>query len=170
MRCSATEQWFADVHKIIPQCTAEIASLLMVPESGRNRLQSTVASRSDWCISRQRSWGVPIPVVYDQETNEAVLTRESIEHILANVRKHGTDWWWTAPIDQLLCKSLANSGRSYRRGTDTVDVWFDSGSSWYSALQPRGIDTPVDLYLEGSDQHRGWFQSSLLTSGMACVH
>jgi isoleucyl-tRNA synthetase len=80
-------------------------------------------------------------------------------------RKHGTDAWWTLPIEELLAPKYRNDGNVYVKGTDTLDVWFDSGSSWYSVLNERNIRIPADVYLEGSDQHRGWFQSSLLTSG-----
>ena len=124
-----------------------------------------VGDRSDWCISRQRTWGVPIPVFYDEETNEPLLNEETIAHVQAIFAEKGSDAWWELSIDELLPESYRNNGRTYRKGTDTMDVWFDSGSSWASVAQGRSeLNYPVDIYLEGSDQHRGWFQSSLLTS------
>ena len=124
-----------------------------------------VSERSDWCISRQRSWGVPIPVFYDEETGEPLLTEETIAHVQAIVASKGSDAWWELPVEELLPEQYRNNGRSYRKGTDTMDVWFDSGSSWATVLDQREeLRYPADMYLEGSDQHRGWFQSSLLTS------
>jgi isoleucyl-tRNA synthetase len=123
-----------------------------------------VSDRSDWCISRQRAWGVPIPVFYDQETNEPLLTEETINHVKGIIAEKGSDAWWELSVEELLPESYRHNGRTYRKGTDTMDVWFDSGSSWASVAKARGLKYPVDMYLEGSDQHRGWFQSSLLTS------
>jgi isoleucyl-tRNA synthetase len=124
-----------------------------------------VADRSDWCISRQRSWGVPIPVFYDEETNEPLLTAETIAHVQAIIAQKGSDAWWEMSVEELLPAQYHNNGRTYRKGTDTMDVWFDSGSSWAAVAKQRPeLTYPVDMYLEGSDQHRGWFQSSLLTS------
>lgn len=123
-----------------------------------------VRERSDWCISRQRSWGVPIPVFYDEETNEPLLTEETINHVKAIIAERGSDAWWELCVEELLPESYRNNGRTYRKGMDTMDVWFDSGSSWAAVVKGRNLKYPVDMYLEGSDQHRGWFQSSLLTS------
>jgi isoleucyl-tRNA synthetase len=124
-----------------------------------------VGFRSDWCISRQRVWGVPIPVFYDAETKEPLITSESIQHIRNLVSIHGSDCWWKMTNEELLAPIYRNNGRQYIKGTDTMDVWFDSGSSWYAVFADKQFLLPVDLYLEGGDQHRGWFQSSLLTSG-----
>jgi isoleucyl-tRNA synthetase len=124
-----------------------------------------VADRSDWCISRQRSWGVPIPVFYDEETNEPLLNEETIAHVQGIIAQKGSDAWWELSVEELLPEQYRNNGRQYRKGTDTMDVWFDSGSSWAAVAKRRQeLKYPVDMYLEGSDQHRGWFQSSLLTS------
>ena len=124
-----------------------------------------VAERSDWCISRQRNWGVPIPVFYDEETNEPLLTQETIDRVKSIFAQHGSDAWYSMSIEELLPEAYRHNGRTYRKGMDTMDVWFDSGSSWAAVCQQRdNLKYPADLYLEGSDQHRGWFQSSLLTS------
>jgi isoleucyl-tRNA synthetase len=144
-----------------------IKEVKWIPEQGENRITSMVSERSDWCISRQRSWGVPIPVFYDEATNEPLLTKETIEHIQAIIAEKGSDAWWNMSIEELLPAQYHNNGKTYRQGFDTMDVWFDSGSSWASVVQARPElrdRYPVDVYLEGSDQHRGWFQSSLLTS------
>lgn len=161
----ATEQWFASVAGFRDQALAAIAAVQWIPAQGENRITPMVADRSDWCISRQRSWGVPIPVFYDEETNEPLLNKETIAYVQALFAQHGSDAWWELPIEELLPSDYRNNGRRYRKGTDTMDVWFDSGSSWAAVAERRdGMRYPVDIYLEGSDQHRGWFQSSLLTS------
>ena len=161
----ATEQWFASVEGFRDQALKSIAEVTWIPASGENRITPMVADRSDWCISRQRAWGVPIPVFYDEETNEPLLTDETIKHVRDIIAEQGADAWWEMDVADLLPEPYCSDGRSYRRGTDTMDVWFDSGSSWNSVANQRdGMTYPVDLYLEGSDQHRGWFQSSLLTS------
>ena len=160
----ATEQWFASVEGFRDAALEAIKSVTWIPAAGENRITPMVKDRSDWCISRQRSWGVPIPVFYDESTNEALLTEETINHVKAIIAEKGSDAWWELPVEELLPESYRNNGKTYRKGTDTMDVWFDSGSSWASVVKARGLKYPVDVYLEGSDQHRGWFQSSLLTS------
>lgn len=158
----ATAQWFADVAVIKEPAIASLQNVQFVPETGRSRLESFVKGRSEWCISRQRAWGVPIPALYGSD-GSVVLTEETVQHILGVIQQRGTDAWWSDAADAAawVPTSLqeANPGVTYQRGTDTMDVWFDSGSSWTQA--PDG--TQADVYLEGSDQHRGWFQSSLLT-------
>ncbi|KAG6024002.1 hypothetical protein E4U41_001894 [Claviceps citrina] len=151
----ATAQWFADVGRIKQASLKALRTVRFVPESGRSRLESFVKGRSEWCISRQRSWGVPIPALYDESGN-AVMNERTIEHIIS-VMQHRTShgWFSDAPDDKVWVPSELKG--NYRRGTDTMDVWFDSGTSWMEAGQA------ADVYLEGSDQHRGWFQSSLLT-------
>jgi len=159
----ATEQWFASVEGFRDAALAAIANVTWIPAQGENRITPMVAERSDWCISRQRSWGVPIPVFYDEETGEPLLNEETIAYVQAIVAEKGSDAWWELSVGELLPEQYR--GRAYRKGTDTMDVWFDSGSSWAAVLQQRDdLRYPADLYLEGSDQHRGWFQSSLLTS------
>lgn len=161
----ATEQWFASVEGFRDEALKAIASVSWIPPQGENRITPMVGDRSDWCISRQRSWGVPIPVFYDQETGEPLLNEETIAHVQAIIAQKGSDVWWELSVEELLPEKYRNNGRSYRKGTDTMDVWFDSGSSWAAVLQQRPeLGYPADMYLEGSDQHRGWFQSSLLTS------
>ena len=161
----ATEQWFASVLGFKEEALAAIKTVKWIPSQGENRITPMIGDRSDWCISRQRHWGVPIPVFYDEETNEPLLTEESINHVQGIIAEKGSDAWWELPLEELLPPSVRNNGRTYRRGTDTMDVWFDSGSSWAAVANTRPeLKYPVDMYLEGSDQHRGWFQSSLLTS------
>ncbi|MEG3841054.1 isoleucine--tRNA ligase [Microcoleus sp. herbarium14] len=161
----ATEQWFASVEGFRDEALKAISGVNWIPAQGENRITAMVGDRSDWCISRQRTWGVPIPVFYDEETNEPLLNEETIAHVQAIFAEKGSDAWWEMPIDELLPESYRNNGRTYRKGTDTMDVWFDSGSSWAAVAKGRSeLNYPADIYLEGSDQHRGWFQSSLLTS------
>ncbi|MBC1238294.1 isoleucine--tRNA ligase [Nostoc sp. 2RC] len=161
----ATEQWFASVEGFREEALKAIATVKWIPAQGENRITPMVAERSDWCISRQRSWGVPIPVFYDEATGEPLLNEETINHVQEIIAEKGSDAWWELSVEELLPESYRQNGKSYRRGTDTMDVWFDSGSSWAAVAKQRPeLRYPADIYLEGSDQHRGWFQSSLLTS------
>ncbi|EGJ28975.1 MULTISPECIES: isoleucine--tRNA ligase [Moorena] len=161
----ATEQWFASVEGFRDEAINAIASVKWIPAQGQNRITPMVADRCDWCISRQRSWGVPIPVFYDEETNEPLLNEETIAYVQGIIAEKGSDAWWELSVEELLPESYRNNGKTYRKGNDTMDVWFDSGSSWAAVAEQREeLRYPVDIYLEGSDQHRGWFQSSLLTS------
>lgn len=165
----ATEQWFADVGKIREAALKSLESVRFIPEGGEERLRSFVKNRSEWCISRQRAWGVPLPALYNKKTGEAVLNEESVSHIISVFKDRGIDAWWTDDesdpvwIPPGLEDNFLQS--SYRRGTDTMDVWFDSGTSWTQTknTSEHGEDHIADVYLEGTDQHRGWFQSSLLT-------
>ncbi len=160
----ATEQWFASVEGFRSQALDAIASVEWLPASGRNRIESMVRERGDWCISRQRTWGVPIPVFFHRETGEVLLNADTLAHIQALIGEHGADIWWERDEAGLLPPAYVDQADQWRKGTDTMDVWFDSGCSWAGVLEERGLGCPADLYLEGSDQHRGWFQSSLLTS------
>ena len=161
----ATEQWFASVEGFREAALAAIAQVTWIPAQGENRITAMVAERSDWCISRQRSWGVPIPVFYDEATGEPLLNEATISHVKAIVAEKGSDAWWELSVEELLPEQYRKDGHTYRKGTDTMDVWFDSGSSWAAVVEQReNLRYPADMYLEGSDQHRGWFQSSLLTS------
>lgn len=161
----ATAQWFTDISKIKSDTLDALEPVKFVPESGRSRLRAFVENRSEWCISRQRSWGVPIPAIYHKTTGEAVIDRESIQHIISTIQDRGIDAWWSDPPDDPAWIAPSLNSSDYVRGTDTMDVWFDSGTSWKLILDPSSPPTKplADVYLEGSDQHRGWFQSSLLT-------
>ncbi|NET58889.1 MAG: isoleucine--tRNA ligase [Symploca sp. SIO2E6] len=161
----ATEQWFASVAGFREEALQAIAAVNWIPAQGENRITPMVADRSDWCISRQRSWGVPIPVFYEKETGEVLLNQETITHVQAIIAEKGSDAWWELSVAELLPEQYRDQSESYEKGTDTMDVWFDSGSSWAAVSDQRTeLRYPADIYLEGSDQHRGWFQSSLLTS------
>ncbi len=161
----ATEQWFASVEGFRKDALNAIQNVEWLPETGLKRIKSMVEERGDWCISRQRTWGVPIPVFYEKETNEVLLNAETIDHIKKLISQHGADIWWELDESQLLPPAYAPESHKWKKGMDTMDVWFDSGSSWSAVtLDRESINYPADLYLEGSDQHRGWFQSSLLTS------
>ncbi len=161
----ATQQWFASVEGFRDDALKAIQKVQWLPETGKKRIESMVSDRSDWCISRQRTWGVPIPVFYSKKGNNVLLNEETINHIHYLIEKHGSDIWWELDESQLLPSSYLSEAQDWIKGTDTMDVWFDSGSSWAAVTsQKEGLTFPADLYLEGSDQHRGWFQSSLLTA------
>jgi isoleucyl-tRNA synthetase len=157
----ATEQWFANVDGIKEGAMKAIEGVKFVPDGGRPRLESFIQGRSQWCISRQRAWGVPIPALYKVVELEAIMDSEIIRNIIDVVKERGIDAWWTDSQDEPAWKPKSLSG-TYVRGRDTMDVWFDSGTSW-TLLPPREDQPVADVYLEGTDQHRGWFQSSLLT-------
>mmetsp|Transcript_32155 Transcript_32155/g.76865 ORF Transcript_32155/g.76865 Transcript_32155/m.76865 type:complete len:1070 (+) Transcript_32155:192-3401(+) len=167
----ATDQWFASVEGFRDDALKAVDSVQWIPDVGKNRINSFIESRGDWCISRQRSWGVPIPVFYDKETGgtQVLLDEDTLEHIQSIFAEQGSDAWWKLDVVDLLPNKYKSEADKWTKGTDTMDVWFDSGSSWAGVVQERankekGLSYPADIYLEGSDQHRGWFQSSLLTS------
>ena len=166
----ATSQWFADVGAIQEEALRSLEKVRFIPHAGKERLTSFLCNRKEWCISRQRAWGVPIPALYNQGSGEIVMTEDSIDHIVNTIRSRGIDAWWTDVDDDPAWTPpglrQTDGTSQFRRENDTMDVWFDSGTSWTqmkSNIVDHGIPT-ADLYLEGSDQHRGWFQSSLLTS------
>ncbi|KAH9941162.1 isoleucyl-tRNA synthetase [Epithele typhae] len=171
----ATSQWFANLDVIKNDAVEAMKEVSFVPKISQNRLESFVQSRSEWCISRQRVWGVPIPALYHIPTNGAVLDSDSLTHILDVLRKHGPGYWWDGPVSAFVPPSRRD-GKSdteldtlWKKGTDTMDVWFDSGVAW-SQLEDlieyntEGRAFGADAALEGTDQHRGWFQSLLLTA------
>ena len=161
----ATEQWFASVEGFRQQALEAIDHVQWTPASGRNRIEAMVKERGDWCISRQRTWGVPIPVFYHRSNGEVLLNADTLAHIETLIAAHGGDVWWEKAEVDLLPPDYADQADQWRKGTGTMDVWFDSGSSWAAVSSQReALSYPAALYLEGSDQHRGWFQSSLLTS------
>ncbi|KAG6582211.1 Isoleucine--tRNA ligase, chloroplastic/mitochondrial, partial [Cucurbita argyrosperma subsp. sororia] len=161
----ATEQWFASVEGFRQAAMDAIGEVKWIPPQAENRISAMTSSRSDWCISRQRTWGVPIPVFYHVQTKEPLMNDDTVNHIKSIIAKKGSDAWWYMTVEDLLPDKYREIASEYEKGTDTMDVWFDSGSSWAAVLGTRdGFSFPADLYLEGTDQHRGWFQSSLLTS------
>ena len=161
----ATEQWFASIESFRNQAIEAINTVEWLPASGQRRIEAMICERGDWCISRQRAWGMPIPVFYERSTGEVLLNAETIDHIQRLIAKHGADIWWEQDEAGLLPPAYVAEAERWLKSTDTMDVWFDSGSSWAAVVQQQeNLACPADLYLEGSDQHRGWFQSSLLTS------
>ncbi len=163
----ATEQWFASVEGFREEALKAIQEVRWIPSWGEERIRNMVADRGDWCISRQRVWGVPIPIFYCQSCREPVVDQESIASVAAVFEKEGSDAWFTREAADLLPAGYTCpcGGGEFRKETDTMDVWFDSGSSHAAVCEQRKeLTWPADMYLEGSDQYRGWFQSSLLTS------
>ena len=158
----ATSQWFISMERLREPALRAIAATHWVPEWGQARIQGMVENRPDWCISRQRAWGVPIPLFVHRQTGKIHPdTSRLIEEVALRVEKRGIDAWFDLKPEDLLGTDSAN----YIKTDDTLDVWFDSGVTHASVLERRPeLQFPADLYLEGSDQHRGWFQSSLLTS------
>jgi len=164
----ATEQWFVSVEAFRDKALSEIDKVEWLPDWGHERIANMVRDRSDWCISRQRVWGVPIPTFYCEECGHTIVSPDRIRRVQAQIEEKGSNCWWELTPEELLgdlafcpeCK-----GRKLRKETDIMDVWFDSGCSHIAVLETRPeLRWPADLYLEGSDQHRGWFQTSLLTS------
>ncbi|CUN14359.1 isoleucine--tRNA ligase [Turicibacter sanguinis] len=161
----ATEQWFASIEALKGQMMEQIKEVNWLPAWGEVRLGNMIKDRADWCISRQRVWGVPIPVFY-AEDGEAILDESVINHVANLFREKGSNIWFELEAEELLPAGFTHPGSpngKFRKETDIMDVWFDSGSSHHSVLVERGLPYPADLYLEGSDQYRGWFNSSLST-------
>ena len=166
----ATPQWFVKVDKFREQTLEAIKGVKWIPASGEARISNMVAGRTDWCISRQRAWGVPIPVFYCEDCGEVIVTDETIENVAKIFEKESSDAWVKYSAEELLPQGFKcpKCGKThFKKENDIMDVWFDSGITWRAVVNKRSAElgtTPVEMYLEGSDQHRGWFQSSLLTS------
>ena len=165
----ATEQWFASVDGFREEALNAIANdVQWIPSWGEARIHNMVADRHDWCISRQRVWGVPIPIFYCEDCNEHLVNDDTINAVADLFAKEGSDAWWAHSAEEILpqgTKCPKCGGTHFRKESDIMDVWFDSGSSHAAVCKTRPeLAWPADMYVEGSDQHRGWFQSSLLTS------
>lgn len=161
----ATPQWFISMEKnnLSQQVLDQMPGIHWVPSWGENRMQSMIENRPDWCISRQRSWGSPIALLLHKVTGEPhPRSNELIETIAQKVSLQGIEAWFALDVEDLL---PAEEAKDYKKSADTLDVWFDSGTTHYTVLQQReDLHYPADIYLEGSDQHRGWFQSSLISA------
>jgi isoleucyl-tRNA synthetase len=164
----ATEQWFASVDAIKDKAVASCDDIRWNPEWGKERMIAMIRERSDWCISRQRHWGLPIPVFYCEECEKPVCTPETIDVVANLFAQHGSNVWYEKEAAEILPEGFACphcGGKTFTKETDTLDGWFDSGSTHAAVLdQFEGLTSPADIYLEGGDQYRGWFQSSMLTS------
>lgn len=160
----ATPQWFASIEQLKKELLDEVKKVDWLPLWGEVRISNMITGREDWCISRQRAWGVPIPVFY-AENGEAILDQEVLYHVAELFNTYGSDVWYEREAVDLLPEGYKHKGSPngiFKKETDIMDVWFDSGTS-HSVLQSRGLPYPADVYLEGSDQYRGWFNSSLIT-------
>ena len=160
----ATTQWFASIDQIRDELLEQIHSVSWVPAWGEQRMHNMIADRNDWCISRQRAWGVPIPIIYGED-DTPIMDQAIFDHVAKLVSEYGSNVWFERDVKDLLPEGYTNEHSPngiFRKETDTMDVWFDSGSSHTGAMMDRGLGYPADLYFEGSDQYRGWFNSSLI--------
>lgn len=173
----ATRQWFIAMDEkkghdntLREMAKENLSKVKFYPQSGKNRLGTMIENRPDWCISRQRDWGVPIAFFRDKITGEPIFDKAVLTYIADIFEKHGADAWWSMEIEELLCPKSGYKAENLEKVMDILDVWFDSGSTWKAVLESKEYDSgsyPASMYLEGSDQHRGWFQSSLLVSTAA---
>ncbi|HEQ2434124.1 TPA: isoleucine--tRNA ligase [Streptococcus pyogenes] len=163
----AVPQWFASVSDFRQDILDEIEKITFHPSWGETRLYNMIRDRGDWVISRQRAWGVPLPIFY-AEDGTAIMTKEVTDHVADLFQENGSIIWWQKEAKDLLPEGFTHPGSpngEFTKETDIMDVWFDSGSSWNGVMNAReNLSYPADLYLEGSDQYRGWFNSSLITS------
>lgn len=160
----ATTQWFCSIDKIRDQLLKEIDNVEWIPSWGQQRMHNMIADRDDWCISRQRAWGVPIPIIY-AEDDTPLMEKEIFDHVAKLVAQYGSNVWFERDVKDLLPDGYTSEhspNGKFHKEMDTMDVWFDSGSSHTGAMMARGLGYPADLYFEGSDQYRGWFNSSLI--------
>ena len=164
----ATDQWFCSVDDFKEQAVDAINTVEWIPAWGKDRITAMVRDRKDWCISRQRKWGVPIPIFYCKDCGEPYVNKDAMLAVAELFGKEGSNAWFTHPAEEILPEGTVCpkcGGKHFDKEKDIMDVWFDSGSSHRAVCKRRSyLGTPVDLYLEGNDQYRGWFQSSLLTS------
>lgn len=164
----ATKQWFCSVEGFKKSTLKEVEKVKWIPSWGEARMTNMIKNRSDWCISRQRVWGVPIPIIYCENCKNYIVDDALLEKTVEMFKKYGADCWFEKDVEEFLpenfkCKECNSS--SFKKETDIMDVWFDSGSTHAAVLKNnKNLSWPADLYLEGADQYRGWFQSSLLTS------
>lgn len=161
----ATWQWFIAINKLKPDILAAIEKLNFFPEWGKKRMTLMTKNRNDWCISRQRAWGVPIPIFYSEKYT-AILDSKVIEHVAQLFEEHGSNIWYEKSAKELLPAGYTHPdspNNQFKKETDIMDVWYDSGVSHLAVIKANGLPWPVDLYLEGNDQFRGWFNSSLIT-------
>lgn len=164
----ATEQWFMSIDKdgLRQKLMDNLSHVRFYPAGGQERMRSMIGLRPDWCLSRQRFWGTPVAVLYCKKCGKPQVNHELFEFIKQRAMKEGSDFWFTDPVEKLMPENYtcACGSREFRKETDILDVWLDSGVSWAAVLKDRGLDFPADVYSEGSDQHRGWFQSSYIPS------
>ncbi len=164
----ATEQWFMSIDKdgLRQKLMDNLDHVQFYPAAGRERMRSMIGLRPDWCLSRQRFWGTPVTILYCKKCGKAQINHRLFSFIKQRAMKEGSDFWFTDPIEKLMPQGYCCDCGSaeFRKETDILDVWLDSGVSWAAVLKDRGLDFPADVYSEGSDQHRGWFQSSYIPS------